>query len=145
MCFYADDFNLLNVEKLPSLYLFIVLPVFCTSSPVLPPYFFSLSVHHTCTHTCLSIFLSPSIFNSLRYHLYSSCLRYPGKLNFIFNIVEFPACSGRPAGRRGLCTGGLFDLISSRLVLPGNVKSSSKPVLPKVMTTWKPGSCKWIV
>uniref|UniRef100_A0A674MXF7 Methionine synthase reductase n=1 Tax=Takifugu rubripes TaxID=31033 RepID=A0A674MXF7_TAKRU len=89
-------------------------------------------------HTCLSTFLSPSIFNSLRYHLYSSCLRHPGKLNFVFNIVEFPACSGRTAGRRGLCTGGLFDLISSRLVLPGNVKSSSKPALPKIHVNLRP-------
>lgn len=106
-------------------------------------FFFSVCVSYM--HTHFSIFLSPSIFNSLRYHFYSSYLRHPGKLNFVFNIVEFPACSGRPAERRGLCTGGLFDLISSRLVLPGNVKSSSKPALPKVMTTWKPGSWKWIV
>lgn len=90
---------------------------------------------HTHSHCCLSTYLSASIFNSLRYHLYSSCLRHPGKLNFVFNIVEFPACSGRPAGRRGLCTGGLLDLISPMLVLPGNVESSSKTAVPKVITT----------
>uniref|UniRef100_A0A674N747 Methionine synthase reductase n=1 Tax=Takifugu rubripes TaxID=31033 RepID=A0A674N747_TAKRU len=72
------------------------------------------------------------------YSVASSCLRHPGKLNFVFNIVEFPACSGRTAGRRGLCTGGLFDLISSRLVLPGNVKSSSKPALPKIHVNLRP-------
>ncbi|TWW71134.1 methionine synthase reductase isoform X2 [Takifugu flavidus] len=72
------------------------------------------------------------------YSVASSCLRHPGKLNFVFNIVEFPACSGRPAGRRGLCTGGLFDLISSRLVLPGNIKSSSKPALPKIHVNLRP-------
>lgn len=98
--------------------------------------FFSQSVNlsHTLSHCCLSIFLSASIFNSRRYHNCSSCLRHPGKLNFVFNIVEFPACSGRPAGRRGLCTGGLFDLISPMLVLPGNVESSSKTAVPKVMS-----------
>lgn len=99
--------------------------------------FFSQSVNfsHTLSHCRLSIFLSASIFNSRRYHDYSSYLRHPGKLNFVFNIVEFPACSGRPAGRRGLCTGGLFDLISPMLVLPGNVESSSKTAVPKVMST----------
>lgn len=102
--------------------------LFCLST-----LFFSQSVN--LSHCCLSIFLSASIFNSLRYHRYSSSLRHPGKLNFVFNIVEFPACSGRPAGRRGLCTGGLFDLISPMLVLPGNVESSSKTAVPKVMST----------
>lgn len=99
--------------------------------------FFSQSANlsHTPSHCCLSTYLSASIFNSLRYHLYSSCLRHPGKLNFVFNIVEFPACSGRPAGRRGLCTGGLLDLISPMLVLPGNVESSSETALPKVIST----------
>uniref|UniRef100_A0A8P4KJ75 Methionine synthase reductase n=1 Tax=Dicentrarchus labrax TaxID=13489 RepID=A0A8P4KJ75_DICLA len=53
------------------------------------------------------------------YSAASSCLRHPGKLHFVFNVVEFPACSGRPAGRRGLCTGWLFDLINPVLVFPG--------------------------
>ncbi|XP_070708837.1 methionine synthase reductase [Pempheris klunzingeri] len=66
------------------------------------------------------------------YSAASSCLRHPGKLHFVFNVVEFPACSGRPVGRRGLCTGWLFDLINPVLVLPGKVESSSSPALPKI-------------
>lgn len=65
----------------------------------------------------------------------SSRLRHPGKLHFVLNVVEFPACSGRPAGRRGLCTGWLFDLINPVLVFPGTAVSSSSPALPKVMST----------
>lgn len=60
------------------------------------------------------------------YSAASSCLRHPGKLQFVFNIMEFPACCGRPNGRRGLCTGWLFDLISPAL------QSSGVQLLPKV-------------
>lgn len=60
------------------------------------------------------------------YSAASSSLRHPGKLHFVFNVVEFPACSGRPDGRRGLCTGWLFDLISPAL------ESSRGQLLPKV-------------
>ncbi|CAF98001.1 unnamed protein product, partial [Tetraodon nigroviridis] len=72
------------------------------------------------------------------YSAASSCLRHPGKLNFVFNLVELPACSGRPAGRRGLCTGGLFDLIRPMLLLPGNVESSSKTAVPKIHVSLRP-------
>ncbi|XP_055010218.1 methionine synthase reductase, partial [Boleophthalmus pectinirostris] len=60
------------------------------------------------------------------YSAASSCLRYPGKVHFVFSVVEFPACTGRPDGRRGLCTGWLFDLISTTL------QSSGGQLLPKV-------------
>ncbi|XP_072306795.1 methionine synthase reductase isoform X2 [Eucyclogobius newberryi] len=60
------------------------------------------------------------------YSAASSCLRHPGKVHFIFNVVEFPACSWWPDGRRGLCTGWLFDLISPAL------QSSGSQLLPKV-------------
>lgn len=98
------------------------------------PLYISLCAPHTHTHCCLSVFVSASVFDSLRYRRCSSSLRHPGKLNFVFSVVEFPACSGRPAGRRGLCTGGLFDLISSTLLLPGTAESSSKTHVPKVTT-----------
>ncbi|CAK6971237.1 methionine synthase reductase [Scomber scombrus] len=72
------------------------------------------------------------------YSAASSCLRHPGKLHFVFNVVEFPACTGRPAGRRGLCTGWLFDLINPVLVFPGKAESSSSPALPKIHVSLRP-------
>ncbi|XP_068604026.1 methionine synthase reductase isoform X2 [Brachionichthys hirsutus] len=66
------------------------------------------------------------------YSAASCCLRHPGKLHFVFNIVEFPACSGRPAGRRGLCTGWLSDLINPAAVCPGNAESSGAVARPKI-------------
>ncbi|XP_068199956.1 methionine synthase reductase isoform X2 [Antennarius striatus] len=66
------------------------------------------------------------------YSAASSCLRHPGKLHFVFNIVEFPACPGRPAGRRGLCTSWLFDLINPAPVYPGNAESSGATARPKI-------------
>ncbi|XP_068438392.1 methionine synthase reductase [Clinocottus analis] len=72
------------------------------------------------------------------YSAASSCLRHPGKLHFVFNVVEFPACSGRPAVRRGLCTGWLFDLINPVLVFSGKDESSSSPALPKIHVSLRP-------
>uniref|UniRef100_A0A8C7CDF5 Methionine synthase reductase n=1 Tax=Oncorhynchus kisutch TaxID=8019 RepID=A0A8C7CDF5_ONCKI len=66
------------------------------------------------------------------YSAASSSLRHPGRLHFVFNIIEFPACAGRPVGRRGLCTGWLSDLVDPILVHPGKAQSSSTPALPKV-------------
>lgn len=112
-----------------------VLPLllYFTSSPCL-----CLSV--CLAHILVSLYLcSSSISNSLWSHLYSSCLRHPGKLHFVFNIVEFPACSGRPAGRRGLCTSWLFDLINPVLVFPGKAESSGSLALPKVMSKLENG------
>lgn len=74
------------------------------------------------------------------YSAASSCLRHPGKLRFVFNVVNFPACSGRPAGRRGLCTGWLFDLINPGPVFPGKAESSGSPPLPKIHVRLRP-SC----
>ena len=91
------------------------------------------------THGCVCISPSSSVSNSLWYPLYSSCLMYPGKLHFVFNVVELPACSGRPAGRRGLCTGWLFDLINPVLLFPGKDESSGRMALPKVMSTLEYG------
>uniref|UniRef100_A0A8C7QPJ9 Methionine synthase reductase n=1 Tax=Oncorhynchus mykiss TaxID=8022 RepID=A0A8C7QPJ9_ONCMY len=53
------------------------------------------------------------------YSAASSSLRHPGRLHFVFNVIEFPACAGRPVGRRGLCTGWLSDLVDPILVHPG--------------------------
>uniref|UniRef100_A0A8C7QPB2 Methionine synthase reductase n=1 Tax=Oncorhynchus mykiss TaxID=8022 RepID=A0A8C7QPB2_ONCMY len=66
------------------------------------------------------------------YSAASSSLRHPGRLHFVFNVIEFPACAGRPVGRRGLCTGWLSDLVDPILVHPGKAQSSSTPPLPKV-------------
>ncbi|XP_029934911.1 methionine synthase reductase isoform X2 [Myripristis murdjan] len=72
------------------------------------------------------------------YSAASSSLRLPGKLHFVFNVVEFPACSGRPAGRQGLCTGWLSDLINPILVYPGKAESSGSQALPKIHVSLRP-------
>ncbi|XP_073343911.1 methionine synthase reductase isoform X2 [Pagrus major] len=72
------------------------------------------------------------------YSAASSCLTHPGKLHFVFNVVELPACSGRPAGRRGLCTGWLFDLINPVLLFPGKDESSGRMALPKIHASLRP-------
>lgn len=124
------------------LYPAVVLGVFHSLAPGLslctPPYWhikYPLNAH-TQTHNqltnyppspihraVLSFFLSLTLCG-----LHSSPLRHPGKVCFVFNVVEFPACPWRPAGRRGLCTGGLFDLVCPALVEPW----ISAP-MPKVM------------
>ncbi|MED6278817.1 hypothetical protein CHARACLAT_027844, partial [Characodon lateralis] len=53
-------------------------------------------------------------------------------------MVEFPACFGRPAGRRGLCTGWLFDLVIPGLVFPEKAESSSSLPLPKIHVSLRP-------
>ncbi|CAL9697926.1 unnamed protein product [Knipowitschia caucasica] len=66
------------------------------------------------------------------YSAASSCLMHPAKVHLVFSVVEFPACSGRPDARRGLCTGWLFDLISPSL------QSSNGQLLPKVHMSLRP-------
>uniref|UniRef100_A0A4W4DU58 Methionine synthase reductase n=1 Tax=Electrophorus electricus TaxID=8005 RepID=A0A4W4DU58_ELEEL len=45
------------------------------------------------------------------YSAASSSLRSPGRVQFVFSVVEFPACAVRPA-RTGLCTGWLADRVA---------------------------------
>ncbi|NXI73430.1 MTRR reductase, partial [Anseranas semipalmata] len=49
------------------------------------------------------------------YSVSSSNLYQPGKLCFVFNIVEFPACPTRPVSRKGVCTGWLAELVAPLL------------------------------
>ncbi|NXP30075.1 MTRR reductase, partial [Scytalopus superciliaris] len=49
------------------------------------------------------------------YSVSSSNLYQPGKLCFVFNIVEFPACLTRPVSRKGVCTGWLAELVAPLL------------------------------
>ncbi|NWX79665.1 MTRR reductase, partial [Alca torda] len=49
------------------------------------------------------------------YSVSSSNLYQPGKLSFVFNIVEFPACSTRAVSRKGVCTGWLAELVAPLL------------------------------
>ncbi|NWV14710.1 MTRR reductase, partial [Ptilonorhynchus violaceus] len=44
-----------------------------------------------------------------------SNLYQPGRLHFVFNVVEFPACPSRPVSRKGLCTGWLAELVAPLL------------------------------
>ncbi|NXP55301.1 MTRR reductase, partial [Heliornis fulica] len=49
------------------------------------------------------------------YSVSSSNLYQPGKLCFVFNIVEFPACPARPVSWKGVCTGWLSELVAPLL------------------------------
>ncbi|XP_077411143.1 methionine synthase reductase isoform X2 [Vanacampus margaritifer] len=69
----------------------------------------------------------------------ASCrLQHPGKLNFVLSVVEFPACSGRPVERRGLCTGWLFDRVTPLLVLPEEAESQCHVVTPRIHVSLRP-------
>ncbi|KAM3592902.1 uncharacterized protein V6R79_001416 [Siganus canaliculatus] len=117
----ASDYNL-HVRD-PSLSILELLTAFPSCSPPL-----SLLIEHLPK-------LQPRPYSAA-----SSCLQHPGRLHFVFNVVEFPVRSERPAGRRGLCTGWLFDLINPVLVFPGNAESSGRTVLPKVHVNLRPNS-----
>ncbi|NXU56163.1 MTRR reductase, partial [Turnix velox] len=54
------------------------------------------------------------------YSVSSSNLYHPGKLHFVFNIVEFPACPTRAITRKGVCTGWLAELVAPLLHLNKN-------------------------
>ncbi|XP_073534486.1 methionine synthase reductase isoform X2 [Phyllobates terribilis] len=45
------------------------------------------------------------------YSAASSSLFHPGKLHFIFNVINFEPCSGRTLPRKGVCTGWLAELV----------------------------------
>ncbi|NXL91097.1 MTRR reductase, partial [Alectura lathami] len=49
------------------------------------------------------------------YSVSSSNLYQPGKLCFVFNVVEFPACPTRAVSRKGVCTGWLAELVTPLL------------------------------
>uniref|UniRef100_A0A8B9QHR7 Methionine synthase reductase n=1 Tax=Apteryx owenii TaxID=8824 RepID=A0A8B9QHR7_APTOW len=55
------------------------------------------------------------------YSVSSSNLFQPGKLCFVFNIVEFPACPTRPVAWKGVCTGWLAELVAPLLQTNKNV------------------------
>ncbi|XP_041824892.1 methionine synthase reductase isoform X2 [Melanotaenia boesemani] len=115
----ASDYNLYVRE--PSLSVVELLRAFPSCSPPL-----SLLIEHLPK-------LQPRPYSAA-----SSCRRHPGKLHFVFNVVEFPACSGRPAGSRGLCTGWLFDRINPGLVFHVEAESSSSLALPKIHVSLRP-------
>ncbi|XP_073420671.1 methionine synthase reductase isoform X2 [Dendrobates tinctorius] len=45
------------------------------------------------------------------YSAASSSLFHPGKLHFLFNVINFEPCSGRALPRKGVCTGWLAELV----------------------------------
>lgn len=73
------------------------------------------------------------------YSAASSSRRHPGKVHFVFNVVEFPACPGHPAGRRGLCTGWLSNLVDPMLH-HGKAQSSSASLPPRVHVSPRPNA-----
>ncbi|XP_032926662.1 methionine synthase reductase isoform X1 [Catharus ustulatus] len=49
------------------------------------------------------------------YSVSSSNLYQPGRLCFVFNVVEFPASPSRAVSRKGVCTGWLAELVAPLL------------------------------
>ncbi|XP_043396210.1 methionine synthase reductase isoform X3 [Chelonia mydas] len=49
------------------------------------------------------------------YSASSSNLFQPGKLQFVFNVVEFPSSPSRLVSRKGVCTGWLAELVAPML------------------------------
>lgn len=47
--------------------------------------------------------------------LSSSNLYQPGRLCFVFNVVEFSASPSTPVSRKGVCTGWLAELVAPLL------------------------------
>lgn len=67
------------------------------------------------------------------YSASSSNLYQPGRLCFVFNVVEFPASPSRPASRKGVCTGWLAELVApllhpSKNTLDAKGESSSEKI-----------------
>ncbi|XP_055364159.1 methionine synthase reductase isoform X2 [Betta splendens] len=118
----AADYNLYVRD--PSLSVLELLTAFPSCSPPL-----SLLIEHLPK-------LQPRPYSAA-----SSRLRHPGRLHVVFSVVELPACSGRPVGRRGLCTGWLSDLIKPGLVLPAKADSSLSPASPKIHVSLRPNCC----
>ncbi|XP_077349612.1 methionine synthase reductase [Lithobates pipiens] len=67
------------------------------------------------------------------YSAASSRLFHPGKLHFVFNIVEFAPCVERPVPRRGVCTGWLAKLSTMQ-------NSSEDPATPQICIFSRPSS-----
>uniref|UniRef100_A0A8B9JI88 Methionine synthase reductase n=1 Tax=Astyanax mexicanus TaxID=7994 RepID=A0A8B9JI88_ASTMX len=69
------------------------------------------------------------------YSAASSSLCHPGKVHFVFSVVEFPACAEHPE-RTGLCTGWLVHHVSPILQPCGTITAAKKTAdcsaLPKV-------------
>ncbi|KAL2085388.1 hypothetical protein ACEWY4_018708 [Coilia grayii] len=78
------------------------------------------------------------------YSAASSNQRHPGKVHFVFNIVEFPACPGRLVARRGVCTGWLAQLVSPILQAYGSTQGPVAMLgtgpLPKIHMGLRPGN-----
>uniref|UniRef100_A0A671NKH8 Methionine synthase reductase n=1 Tax=Sinocyclocheilus anshuiensis TaxID=1608454 RepID=A0A671NKH8_9TELE len=76
------------------------------------------------------------------YSAASSSLQHPGKVHFVFNVVELPARPEHPA-RTGLCTGWLAGHVSSILWPLGTVPASERlgtSAQPKVHVRPRPSS-----
>lgn len=67
------------------------------------------------------------------YSAASSSLFHPGKLHFVFNIVEFAPCGERSVPRRGVCTGWLAKLSTMQ-------NSSEDPATPQICIFSRPSS-----
>lgn len=81
------------------------------------------------------VYVSPDAeFKNLPLCLCSSSLFHPGKLHFIFNIVEFLSNTTEVILRRGVCTGWLATLVESILqpYTCANHADGKKALAPKV-------------
>ncbi|XP_044298838.1 methionine synthase reductase [Varanus komodoensis] len=69
------------------------------------------------------------------YSAASSSLFQPGKLSFVFNVLEFPSLLGER--RRGVCTGWLADLVTP--LLQSSVKGEGL-LIPKISISSRPAN-----
>ncbi|XP_062423972.1 methionine synthase reductase [Rhea pennata] len=76
------------------------------------------------------------------YSVSSSNLFQPGKLCFVFNIVEFPACPTRPVSWKGVCTGWLAKLVAPLLQTNKNILDAKgeSPSTEKIFIFARPNS-----
>ncbi|NXE51141.1 MTRR reductase, partial [Casuarius casuarius] len=76
------------------------------------------------------------------YSVSSSNLFQPGKLCFVFNIVEFPACPTRLISCKGVCTGWLAELVAPLLQTNKNILDAKggSPSTEKISIFARPSS-----
>nr|XP_048695512.1 methionine synthase reductase isoform X5 [Caretta caretta]XP_048695514.1 methionine synthase reductase isoform X5 [Caretta caretta]XP_048695515.1 methionine synthase reductase isoform X5 [Caretta caretta]XP_048695516.1 methionine synthase reductase isoform X5 [Caretta caretta] len=76
------------------------------------------------------------------YSASSSNLFQPGKLQFVFNVVEFPSSPSRLVSRKGVCTGWLAELVAPMLQPH---KKEEKLSAVKLVNLWEIGPSDLII
>ncbi|KAM4689465.1 methionine synthase reductase isoform 2-T4 [Discoglossus pictus] len=79
------------------------------------------------------------------YSAASSKLFYPGKLCFVFNVIESPSCPEQSQPRKGVCTGWLAELVDKMCFSRHDQISTGSPLsaealLPEISIFARPSS-----